>query len=103
MNCPRGVGLTAFGSILGAGTIVIPHKRFCCGKDGGVCAAADVPSNNAVMAKKPRSGRALTAPMMARALEGQAVPGPVKTRIVRAVNSLLSAKKKAEIKLHDVF
>jgi hypothetical protein len=59
--------------------------------------------DEAVLAKKPRSGRALTAPMMSRAIAGKDVPGPVKTRIVRAVNSLLSAKKKAEIKIHDLF
>ena len=57
----------------------------------------------AVLAQKPHSGRHVTAPMMDRALAGQAVPGPVKTRIVRAVNALLTAKKKPEVKLHDLF
>lgn len=59
--------------------------------------------DEATLAKKPASGRHVTAPMMDRALAGQAVPGPVKTRIVRAVNSLLTAKKKPEVKLHDLF
>jgi hypothetical protein len=57
----------------------------------------------AVLAKKPTSGRHVTAPMMDRALAGQVIPGPVKSRIVRAVNSLLTAKKKTEIKIHDLF
>ena len=52
---------------------------------------------------KPRSGRPVTAPMMARAVAGQAVPGPVKTRIVKALNALLKAKKQPEIGLRDVF
>ncbi len=59
--------------------------------------------DEAVLAKKPASGRHVTAPMMDRALAGTTVPGPVKTRIVRAVNSLLTAKKKPEVKLHDLF
>ena len=41
--------------------------------------------------------------MMARAVAGQAVPGPVKTRIVKALNALLKAKKQPEIGLRDVF
>jgi hypothetical protein len=56
-----------------------------------------------LMKQKPHSGRPVTAPMIARAVGGQTVPGPVKTRIVRAVNALLGAKKKPEAKLADLF
>lgn len=59
--------------------------------------------DEAVLKAKPHSGRPVTQPMIDRALEGKPVPGPVKTRIVRAVNTLLTAKKKSAIKLQDLF
>lgn len=65
--------------------------------------AGKLEKDEAVLKQKPHSGRPVTGPMMARAVAGQAVPGPVKTRIVRAVNALLTAKKKPEAKLHDLF
>jgi hypothetical protein len=54
-------------------------------------------------AKKPRSGRPVSAPALARALAGGAVPGAAKTRIVRAVNVVLTTKKKNEVALRDLF
>lgn len=65
--------------------------------------AGKLEKDEAVTKQKPHSGRPVTAPMIARAVAGQTVPGPVKTRIVRAVNSLLGAKKKPEAKLKDLF
>ena len=56
-----------------------------------------------VAAKKPRSGRPVSAPTMARALGGGTLSGAAKTRIVRAVNAVLTTKKKNEAALRDLF
>jgi hypothetical protein len=56
-----------------------------------------------VLKQKPRSGRPLTGAAVGKALAGQAVSGPTKTRIVRAVNAVLAQKKKPEITLRDLF
>jgi hypothetical protein len=69
----------------------------------GLMKAGKLEKDDAVMKQKPHSGRPVTAPMIARAVAGETVPGPVKTRIVRAVNALLTAKKKPEAKLQDLF
>jgi hypothetical protein len=53
--------------------------------------------------QKPRSGKPVSAPTLDRAIRGQTVPGPAKTRIVRAVNAILSQKKKSEVQLKDLF
>ena len=52
---------------------------------------------------KPRSGRPVSPPTIAKAMSGGAVPGPAKTRILRAVNALLATKKKSEVTLKDLF
>ena len=52
---------------------------------------------------KPRSGRPVSAPTLNAALAGEAVNGPSKTRILRAVNALLATKKGGEAKLKDLF
>lgn len=52
---------------------------------------------------KPRSGRALTAPGVARALRGDKVSGPMKTRILRAVNRILEQRKKPGVGLDALF
>ncbi|MBK8172077.1 MAG: hypothetical protein IPK60_17275 [Sandaracinaceae bacterium] len=54
-------------------------------------------------AKKPRSGRAVSKPTLDAALAGKAITGTAKTRITRAVNALLVAKKKAEVTMRDLF
>jgi hypothetical protein len=53
--------------------------------------------------KKPRSGKPVTAPTLARALEGGTLSGPAKTRVLRAVNVVLTSKKKTEAGLRDLF
>ena len=53
--------------------------------------------------KKPRSGRTVSEPALARALGGEAVTGPTKTRILRALNSILAQKKQGEVTLKDLF
>ncbi len=52
---------------------------------------------------KPRSGRPITQPTLDAALAGDAVNGPAKTRILRAVNTLLKTKKAAEVTIKDIF
>jgi len=53
--------------------------------------------------KKPRSGRKLNPATIERAIAGQAVSGPAKTRVMRAVNAVLVQRKKAEAKFSDLF
>lgn len=56
-----------------------------------------------VLKKKPRSGRPVTGAGIAKAMGGRDVSGPVKTRIVRAVNAVLTQKKKSEVTFRDLF
>ena len=53
--------------------------------------------------RKPRSGRAVTSRALHAALFGKPVSGPTKSRIVRAVNALLEAKKAEKIDLRALF
>ena len=53
--------------------------------------------------KKPRSGRPVTRQALEAAKNGKAIAGPAKTRIVRAVNHVLSQKKKDAVELRALF
>lgn len=54
--------------------------------------------------KKPRSGRPVTDVGLARALTGDdRLSSAAKTRILRAVNAVLTQRKKDEVKLDDLF
>lgn len=53
--------------------------------------------------KERRSGRPVSRPTLDRALAGSAVSPAAKSRIVRAVNAVLTQKKKSEIALRDLF
>ena len=53
--------------------------------------------------KKPRSGRPITPRTIAAALGGKPLAGPIKTRLLRAVNKLLEQKKQEPIKLDVLF
>jgi len=53
--------------------------------------------------KKPRSGRPLTPRALTAATAGKGLTGPQKTRFVRAVNYLLSQKKKDAVDLKTLF
>lgn len=53
--------------------------------------------------KKPRSGRPVTARSLSAALVGKNLSGPSKTRILKAVNYLLTQKKAAPIELAALF
>lgn len=53
--------------------------------------------------EKPRSGRPVTAPLLARAQAGKALSGSSKTRILRAVNRILQNRKKDAVDLRALF
>lgn len=53
--------------------------------------------------RKPRSGRGVTQRAMHAALFGKTLSGPTKTRILRAVNHLLEAKKAEKTDLKALF
>lgn len=53
--------------------------------------------------EKPRSGRPITQRGMAAALAGNPISGPQKTRLLRAVNSLLESKKQPVVELKNLF
>ena len=52
---------------------------------------------------KPRSGRPVTARLVANAREGNRVSGAAKNRVVRAVNRILEQKKKDPVTIRDLF
>ena len=53
--------------------------------------------------QKPRSGKPVSTPTLEKAMRGATIPGPAKTRIIRAVNAILTQKKKGEVQLKDLF
>lgn len=52
---------------------------------------------------KPKSGRPVTPRLLAAATEGKPVTGPAKTRLLRALNSVLEQKKKSAVDLRAIF
>jgi hypothetical protein len=52
---------------------------------------------------KPRSGRALTPVGLKNALAGRMMSGAAKARLLRAVNSVLAAKKKDAVAIDALF
>lgn len=53
--------------------------------------------------KKPRSGRPVTDRAIEAAFTGKAIAGPVRTRILKAVNKILEQKKKEPVQLSALF
>jgi len=53
--------------------------------------------------QKPRSGRPVTPRAITAAQAGKTLTGPAKTRLVRAVNYLLSQKKAEPVELRKLF
>jgi hypothetical protein len=53
--------------------------------------------------RKPRSGRPVSDRAMDAALAGQAISGPTKTRLLKAVNHLLEQKKQEKVDLKTLF
>jgi len=56
-----------------------------------------------IAAKKPRTGRPVTNRAFSAALAGQQIAGPQKTRILRAVNYILTQKKQDVVELGALF
>jgi len=52
---------------------------------------------------KPRSGKAVTRPAIQAALNGKPLTGPQKTRLLRAVNHVLLAKKLDAVEVCTLF
>jgi len=52
---------------------------------------------------KPRTGRPVTRPAMAAAINGKSLTGPQKTRLLRAVNHVLQAKKLDPVEIRALF
>jgi hypothetical protein len=77
--------------------IFAAKKKAKSGDDAAKEAAKELAS------KKPRSGHPVTAPSLNKALAGKGVSGSTKTRIVRAVNAVLTAKKKPEASFAELF
>ena len=51
--------------------------------------------------RKPRSGRPLTPTALAKISSDKDVTGPTRTRVLRAVNAILTRKKQSEVSLAD--
>jgi hypothetical protein len=56
-----------------------------------------------VALKKPRSGRPITDRSIASALAGKSLSGPIKTRMLRAINHILEQKKQEKVDLKAIF
>ena len=52
---------------------------------------------------KPRSGRPVTSRVIEAATGGKPVPGPAKNRLLRALNHVLTQKKKPAVDLRAIF
>jgi hypothetical protein len=65
--------------------------------------AGKAEKDDAVLKQKPRSGRPVTLPQIEKAMRGETISGPTKTRLVRAVNAILEGRKKPAIGFRDLF
>ena len=53
--------------------------------------------------RKPRSGKPITSVTLSKIFAGKAVPGPTRTRVLRAVNVILERKKHEKVDLGTLF
>ena len=65
--------------------------------------AGKAEKDDAVVKQKPRSGRPVTLPQIEKAMRGETISGPAKTRLVRAVNAILEGRKKPAVGFRDLF
>jgi hypothetical protein len=63
----------------------------------------DKPAEGAEKPAKPRSGRAVTDRLLTAVSVGKPVSGPQKTRLLRALNHVLTLKKKSAVELRALF
>jgi len=66
-------------------------------------AAAPAAEGEKPAPQKPHSGRPITPRLLEAASNGKPVAAPAKTRLLRAVNSMLEQKKKAAVELRALF
>jgi hypothetical protein len=66
-------------------------------------AAGDAADKAAKETRKPRSGRPVTPRALDAAVQGTPISGPMKTRLLQAVNQLLEQKKQEKVDLHALF
>ncbi len=66
-------------------------------------AAAGKENANKEPIAKPRSGRPVTQRAIDAAVAGKALTGPQKTRVLRAVNAVLEAKKAGAVEMTALF
>lgn len=57
----------------------------------------------AARAKKPRTGRPVTVQLVTRAIKGEALTGPQKSRILRAVARIAEQKKLGDVAITNLF
>ena len=72
------------------------------GKRRGKAGGSDAKESE-TPAKKPHSGRPVTPRLLRQASDGIPIPGPAKTRLLRAVNRILEQKKKNPTDLKALF
>jgi hypothetical protein len=73
-------------------------------KAGGAAPAASAAEGEEKKGpSKPRSGRPVTPRLIAAVTSGKPVPGPAKTRLLRALNHVLEQKKKPAAELRALF
>lgn len=63
----------------------------------------DAAKKKEAAAKKARSGKPVTARAIETVFSGGSVSGPIKTRILRAVNAVLETKKQEPVALQAIF
>lgn len=66
-------------------------------------AAAPAPAEGAEKPKKPHSGRPITERLVQAAQAGKPIAGPAKTRLLRALNHILSQKKQDAVDIRAIF
>lgn len=72
-------------------------------KQGGAAPVAGQAEGEKAAPAKPRSGRPVTPRLVQAAAEGKPVAGPAKTRLLRALNHMLTQKKQAAVDLKTLF
>lgn len=63
----------------------------------------DDDASKAARTKKPRSGRPVTTQLLARAVKGETLSGPQKTRLLRAIARVAEQKKLSAPELSQLF
>ncbi|MCX7808250.1 MAG: hypothetical protein N2515_06555 [Deltaproteobacteria bacterium] len=65
--------------------------------------AGEIEKDPEILKQKPRSGRPVTLSLLGKAIRGEKISGPSKTRIVRAINAILEKRKQPPLTWRDLF